>query len=154
MRKTRRSNWLRIKVLALALAAAAVVPSVARAELPKGYAPGIEAELAMIEAGSDRSGVSPNTASRAHVPPRYEGVAAPDGFQPQLSGSEPLVIRGMPDGAQPQLSRAGGETVFVSDNGRVLDRVDVAIYLSLGLALVAAFGLALAMTRGRVRLAH
>lgn len=70
---TTTANGLLALMLAFALALALALPSVARAgELPPGYAPEIEAELALVE--QSRSG--------------FDGIAKPDGWQPQLHRAE------------------------------------------------------------------
>ena len=68
---TTTANGLLALMLAFALALA--LPSVARAgDMPPGYAPEIEAELALVD--QSRSG--------------FEGIAKPDGWQPQLHRAE------------------------------------------------------------------
>jgi hypothetical protein len=121
--------------LVLALATALALPALARAEMPNGYAPDVEAELAILE--SARS-----------------GVAAPDGYQPQLRGGQ-IVLREAPDGAQPQLHRGVETSVVATDGGRSFERDDVAFGFAAGLliALLAAVAITFA-SRTRVGVAH
>jgi hypothetical protein len=140
-----------MKVLALGFAAAAASNGVAYAgEMPLGYAPEIEAELAMIDG---TGGVTPTGLSRAYVA-RYDGVASPDGFQPQLRGSDALVIRGAPDGSQPQLRHGEPAVRATGVETRSFDVGDGALGFALGLVLTAALALAVGMSRGGIRTAH
>jgi hypothetical protein len=93
-------------------------------------------------------GVTPTNLARAYHPIE-QGVAEPDGFQPQLQGDEQLVIRDKPDGFQPQTKTVGRLTVSTSSDG--LDRGDLALGFGLGLILATACAIALAMTRDRQR---
>jgi hypothetical protein len=96
-------------------------------------------------------GVTPTNLARAYVP-RIEGVASPDGYQPQLRGDEPLIIRDAPDGFQPQTATTEVAKVSASSDG--FEWNDVAIGFGLGLVLAMAGALALAIARNRTRIAH
>jgi hypothetical protein len=96
-------------------------------------------------------GVTPPNLARAYEQ-RYEGVAQPDGHQPQLRGEEPLVIRDAPDGFVPKTSPSDVVSVSASSDG--FDRDDVAIGFGLGLILATACAMALAAASGRQRMAH
>ena len=137
----RRYLRFRLKIRTLAvgvgLVAAAGFSGAAAAEQRPGYYPEIEAELAMIEGSNG-----------------VEGVSAPDGYQPQLQGGAPLVIREAPDGSQPQLHRGESGTTTVRDGGGSFVWSNIAVGVSLGVVLAAAAALALGLTRGRMRVAH
>jgi hypothetical protein len=98
-------------------------------------------------------GVTPTNLARAYHAVE-QGVAQPDGYQPQLQGNEQLVIRGKPDGFQPQTKSVESATVSASSDS--LDRGDLALGFGLGLILATACAIALAMTRdrNRTRMAH
>ncbi|HET9673855.1 MAG TPA: hypothetical protein VFP31_03530 [Gaiellaceae bacterium] len=100
-----------------------------------------------------RAGVTPTNLARAYNPIE-QGVAQPDGFQPQLQGDQQVIIRDKPDGFQPQTKTVGRLTVSASSDG--LDRGDLALGFGLGLILATACAIALAMTRDRqqTRMAH
>jgi hypothetical protein len=93
-------------------------------------------------------GVTPTNLARAYHPIE-QGVAQPDGFQPQLQGDEQVIIRDKPDGFQPQTKAVESATVSASSNG--VDRGDLALGFGLGLILATAGAIALAMTRDRQR---
>jgi hypothetical protein len=95
-----------------------------------------------------QDGVTPTNLARAYVP-KSEAVAAsqPDGYQPQLRGSEPLIIRDAPDGYQPQ-TRA--TEVSVASSGSSIDWGNVAFGLGLGIGISALCALML-LERGRPR---
>ncbi|HET9673854.1 MAG TPA: hypothetical protein VFP31_03525 [Gaiellaceae bacterium] len=98
-------------------------------------------------------GVTPGNLGRAyHTVVR--GVQQPDGFQPQLQGDQPVIIRDRPDGFQPQTKTVESSTVSASSDG--FDRGDLALGFGLGLILATACAIALAMTRDRqqTRMAH
>jgi hypothetical protein len=98
-------------------------------------------------------GVTPTNLARAYHPIE-QGVAQPDGFQPQLQGDQPLIVRDKPDGFQPQTKTVGRLTVSTSSDG--LDRGDLVLGFCLGLILAIACAIALATTRDRqrTRMAH
>ena len=73
----------------------------------------------------------------------------PDGYQPQLQGDQPVIIRDKPDGFQPQTKIVESATVSASSDG--FDRGDLALGFGLGLILATAGAIALAMTRDRQR---
>jgi hypothetical protein len=98
-----------------------------------------------------QGGVTPTNLARAYTP-LFEGVSNPDGFQPQLRGEQPLVIRDKPDGFQPQTKHA--DVVSVSAGSSGLDSGDLALGFGLGLILATAAAIALAMVRDRERMAH
>ena len=56
-------------------------------------------------------GVTPTNLARAYHPIE-QGVAQPDGFQPQLQGDEQVIIRDRPDGFQPQTKTVASSTVL------------------------------------------
>ena len=136
MHKLRRNIWRTLKGMALAFATAAVVTGTAgaalpAAELPHGYAPGVESELTMIDGGDAllKAGLTFDYGT----PSRYAGVSQPDGYQPQTKGIEAVTVSSSDDGFQPG---------------------DAAVGLGLALILAAAAGIVLALARGRVRTAH
>jgi hypothetical protein len=107
-----------------------------------------------VEQGNVSSeGVTPTNLARAYHPIE-QGVAQPDGFQPQLQGDEPVIVRDKPDGFQPQTKTVESASVSASSDG--LDRGDLALGFGLGLILATACAVALAMTRDRqrTRMAH
>ena len=136
-----------LKAMALGFAAAAVFTGAASgagsviAEVPSDYT------ADWLTPG----GVTPTNLARAYEP-RFEGVARPDGYQPQLRGDEPLVIRDTPDGFMPQTRPS--DVVSVSAGSDAYDRGDLAIGFGLGLILATACAAALLMTRNRIRMAH
>ena len=79
-------------------------------------------------------------------------VSNPDGYQPQLRGTEQLLIRDTPDGFQPQTKHA--DVVSISADSSTLEAGDLALGFGLGLILATAGAIALAMSRGRERVAH
>lgn len=109
-------------------------------------------------AGVAGSAIEPTPGGVTHPNPvklyelQHAGVAQPDGYQPQLRGDEPLVIRDAPDGFVPRTP----EPVAVSASSDGFDRDDVAIGFGLGLILATACAAALAAAsgRGRGRMAH
>jgi hypothetical protein len=140
-----------LKAIALSFATAAVFagaasggptsPESVLAEVPSDYtadwlAPG---------------GVTPSNLARAYEP-RFEGVARPDGYQPQLRGDQPLVIRDAPDGFVPQSPPADVVSVSASSDG--YDRDDLAIGFGLGLIMATACAAALVASRNRMRMAE
>lgn len=98
-----------------------------------------------------QGGVTPTNLARAYVP-QVQGVSNPDGYQPQLRGDQPLVIRDQPDGFQPQTKHA--DVVSVSAGSGSFDSGDLALGFGLGLILATAAAIALAMVRDRERMAH
>ena len=106
-----------------------------------------------IERNLSAEGVTPTNLARAYHPIE-QGVAQPDGFQPQLQGDQPVIVRDKPDGFQPQTKTVESATVSASSDG--LDRADLALGFGLGLILATACAIALAMTRDRqrTRMAH
>ncbi len=99
-------------------------------------------------------GVTPTNLARAYSPVE-QGVAQPDGFQPQLQGDQQVIIRDKPDGFQPQTKTVESATVSASSDSS-FDRGDLALGFGLGLILATACAIALAMTRDRqrTRMAH
>jgi hypothetical protein len=105
------------------------------------------------QANQSGEGVTPTDLARAYHPIE-QGVAQPDGFQPQLQGDQPLIVRDKPDGFQPQTKTVGRLTVSTSSDS--FDRGDLALGFGLGLILATACAIALAATRDRqrTRMAH
>jgi len=105
------------------------------------------------QANQSGEGVTPTNLARAYHPIE-QGVAQPDGFQPQLQGDQPVIVRDKPDGFQPQTKTVGRLTVSTSSDS--LDRGDLALGFGLGLILATACAIALAATRDRqrTRMAH
>jgi hypothetical protein len=105
------------------------------------------------QANQSGEGVTPTNLARAYHPIE-QGVAQPDGFQPQLQGDQPLIVRDKPDGFQPQTKTVGRLTVSTSSDS--FDRGDLALGFGLGLILATACAIALAATRDRqrTRMAH
>ena len=105
------------------------------------------------QANQSGAGVTPTDLARAYHPIE-QGVAQPDGFQPQLQGDQPLIVRDKPDGFQPQTKTVGRLTVSTSSDS--FDRGDLALGFGLGLILATACAIALAATRDRqrTRMAH
>ena len=111
--------------------------------VPDGYVgSGVEQQNVSAE------GVTPTNLARAYHPIE-QGVAQPDGFQPQLQGDQPVIVRDEPDGFQPQTKTVGRLTVSTSSDS--LDRGDLALGFGLGLILAIACAIALATTRDRQR---
>lgn len=141
MRRTRRNIWRALRGLTVAFATAVVVTGPATAGpltvMPEGYAPSLEAELALIDAGQS---------------PVAGGVSRPDGYQPQLRGGDALVIRGAPDGYQPQTRATPVAAVSAGSDG--IQVSDAALGFGFGLALATALGICLLMVRGRTGVAH
>jgi hypothetical protein len=170
MRSTRRNHRKALKVLALGLATSAVVAGTASAQVRDSGIVANKSEISYLSWGQalteGQGGVTPTNLARAYVPqggvtptnlarayaPRIEGVSNPDGFQPQLRGEQPLVIRDKPDGFQPQTKHA--DVVSVSAGSSGLDSGDLALGFGLGLILATAAAIALAMVRDRERMAH
>ena len=172
MRWTRRNNRKALTALALSLATSAVVAGTASAQVRGSASPvAQQSEISYLSWGQAlvseaQGGVTPTNLARAYVPqggvtpttlarayvPRFEGVSNPDGFQPQLRGEQPLVIRDQPDGFQPQTKHA--DVVSVSAGSGSLDSGDLALGFGLGLILATAAAIALAMVRDRERMAH
>lgn len=109
--------------------------------LPDGY----------VGSQTTQGGITPMNLARAYVP-RVRGVSNPDGYQPQLRGTEQLLIRGTPDGFQPQTKHA--DVVSISADSSRLEAGDLALGFGLGLILATAGAIALAMSRNRERVAH
>jgi hypothetical protein len=177
MRRTRRNKWKALKAIALSFAAAAVATGTASGKVRDHAAsqPGPSAEIpylshgqgmgdeALLRAGwispagspdllsNAPEGVTPMNLARSYEP-RFEGVAAPDGYQPQRGGPDPLIARDGPDGFVPQSPPS--EVVAVSATSDGFDRDDVAIGFGLGLILATACAMALAAATGRTRIAH
>jgi hypothetical protein len=105
------------------------------------------------QASQSGEGVTPTNLARAYHPIE-QGVAQPDGFQPQLQGDQPVIVRDKPDGFQPQTKTVGRLTVSTSSDS--FDRGDLALGFGLGLILATACAIALAATRDRqrTRMAH
>ncbi len=179
MRWTRRNNRKALKALALSLATMAVFAGTASAQVrgsDSHVAPTFEpitsvaqqyggtAELPAAQQGEisylswgqaltseAQGGVTPTNLARANVS-QFEGVSNPDGYQPQLRGEQPLVIRDRPDGFQPQTKHA--EVVSISADSGSLEAGDLALGFGLGLILATAAAIAFAMIRDRERMAH
>jgi hypothetical protein len=178
MRRNRRNKRKALKAIALSFAAAAVATGTASGKVRDHAAsqPGPNAEIpylshgqgmgdeALLRAGwispagspdllsNAPEGVTPPNLARSYEP-RFEGVAAPDGYQPARSGEDPLISRdGRPDGLVPQTPPS--EVVAVSATSDGFDRDDVAIGFGLGLILATACAMALAAASGRNRMAH
>jgi hypothetical protein len=126
-----------------------------RTKLPDGgvydYSSDNSVAAAARSASVAVSGTTPTNLARAYHPIE-QGVARPDGYQPQLQGDEQVIIRDKPDGFQPQTKVVESATVSASSDG--LDRGDLALGFGLGLILATACAIALAMTRDRTRMAH
>jgi hypothetical protein len=179
MRWIRRNNRKALKALALSLATCAVVAGTASAQVrgsASHSAPTFEpitsvaqqyggtAELPAAQQGEisylswgkvlqseTHGGVTPTNLARAYDK-RFDGVSNPDGYQPQLRGDQPIVIRDQPDGFQPQTKHA--DVVSISADSSSLDSGDLALGFGLGLILATAAAIALAMVRDRERMAH
>jgi hypothetical protein len=173
MRSTRKNQRKALKALALGFATAAIFATTASAQVRSEAAAtsSVETQLAnqstrdggpvfmsgvpdgyvgsgVEQANVSGEGVTPTNLARAYQPIE-QGVARPDGFQPQLQGNEQLVIRGKPDGFQPQTKTV--ESASVSASSDSLDRGDLALGFGLGLILATACAIALSMTRDRHR---
>ena len=182
MRSTRRNTRNALKAIGLAFAAGAIFTGTAYGHVRGNAAPRDASEIPYLSHGkglglafqSTRDGgpvfmngapdgyrayqqsdvyggVTPTNLVRAYVP-RLEGVASPDGYQPQLRGDQPLIIRDAPDGFQPQTGTTEVATVSASSDG--FEWNDVAIGFGLGLVLAMAGAMALAIARNRTRIAH
>ena len=130
----------------LAAQAPSFSPITSAAEMYAGTAEPSQSEISYLSWGAtadDRS----MFVNGAAVESTYLGVSQPDGYQPQLRGNEPLVIRDTPDGFQPQTKAVEAAAVSVSSDG--FDRGDLALGFGLGLILATAAAIALAMVRDR-----
>ena len=170
MRWTRTNNRKALKVLALSLATAAVFAGNASAMVHDGGTVVAQSEISYLSWGKvltqGQGAVTPTNLARAYVPqggvtptnlarafvPQVQSVSNPDGYQPQLRGTEQLVIRDQPDGFQPQTKHA--DVVSISAGSGSLDSGDLALGFGLGLILATAAAIALAMVRDRERMAH
>ena len=168
MRSTRRNTRNALKAIGVAFAAGAIFTGTAYGQVRGNAAPPEASEIPYLSHGQGigsgavtptdlarayvpTGGVTPTNLARAHVP-RLEGVASPDGFQPQLRGHEPVIIRDAPDGFQPQTGTTEVATVSASSDGYEVN--DAAIGFGLGVVLAMAGALALAIVRNRNRIAH
>ena len=182
MRRTRRNNRNALKAIALGVAAGAIFTGTASGQVRDHAASQQASEIPYLSHGqglglpfqstrhggpvfmngtpdgyvtdqqSDvAGGVTPTNLARAYVS-RTEGVASPDGYQPQLRGDQPLIIRDRPDGFQPQTRSVEVAQVSASSDGFAWD--GVAIGLGLGVVLAMACALMLAAARNRNRVAH
>lgn len=145
MRWTRRNHRKLLKALALSLATSAVVAGTASAAQ-------VHDGGSMVTTAAQQGGVTPANLARAYVAP-VEGVSNPDGYQPQLSGDEQLIIRDRPDGFQPQTKQADVVSVSASSSS-FPDSSDLLLGFGLGLILATAAAIALAMVRDPERMAH
>lgn len=145
---TRRNHRKALKALVLSLATAAVVASPAPAsQVHDGGS--VTPTFAPITSVAQQYG---GTAELPAYVPQVMGVSTPDGYQPQLRGVEPLLIRDAPDGYQPQTKHA--DVVSISADSGSLEAGDLALGFGLGLILATAAAIALAMVRDRQRVAH
>ncbi len=159
--RTRRKNWKSITALALALATAAIFTATASAHgsayvVDGDSAPNAASEIPYLSWGATADKLGPfNSTSLAFQSTRNGGPVfmngKPDGYQPQLQGDQPLVIRDTPDGYQPQSKTV--EVATVSASGSGFDRTDAVLGFGLGLILATAGAIALAMVRDHTRAA-
>ncbi len=143
MRTTRRKNWKSITALALAFATAAMFTTTAAASVRDAGSSQQASEIPYLSWGA--------TADDLGALKGAAGVAQPDGYQPQLQGDQPLVIRDTPDGYQPQSKTV--EVATVSASGSGFDRSDLWLGFGLGLILATAGAIALTMVRDHTRAA-
>lgn len=144
MRRIRR-NTIRntIKTAALGFAAIAVCSPSAPAMARHDSGSASQSSVAV-----QQEGVTPTNLARAYVAKSDAvSVAQPDGYQPQLRGSEPVVIRDAPDGYQPQTR---GTEVSAASSGSSVDWGNVAFGLGLGIGIAALCALML-LERARPR---
>jgi hypothetical protein len=114
-----------------------------------GVTPTNLARAYVAPASQVHGGVTPTNLSRSYEAPVL-GVSQPDGFQPQLRGDEPIIIRDAPDGFQPQTRTV--EATSASGSG--LDSEDLFSGFLLGAALALAAALALSVVRRGPRMAQ
>jgi hypothetical protein len=171
MRWTRKNNRKALKALALSLATSAVFAGTASARVSDSGSVTAQSEISYLSWGKvlkseGQGGVTPTNLARAYMPqggitptnlarayvPQVQGVSNPDGYQPQLRGTQQLVIRDQPDGFQPQTKHA--DVVSISAGSGSFDSGDLALGFGLGLILATAAAIALAMVRDRERMAH
>ncbi len=142
--------------IVLALAAAALAPTPAAAHPQDGQSGQKDIPYLSWGVGITRpapvqanGGVTPTNLARSYEAPVL-GVSQPDGYQPQVRGDEPIVIRDAPDGFQPQT-----RTVEASSaSGSGLDSEDLFSGFLLGAALALAAALALSVVRRGPRTAQ
>ena len=168
MRWRRRNNRKALKALVLSFAAMAIFAGNATAMVHDGgsmVTPVFEpiASVAQQFGGTAElpaalQGTTQGVASPDGYQPQLQSTGQlvmrsnPDGYQPQLRGAEELVIRDAPDGFQPQSKQA--EVVSVSSGSSGIETGDLAVGFGLGLVLATAAAIALALGRNRERLAH
>lgn len=140
MRNGRRTTRKALLALALSVVTAAALAGPAAGE-PRGDVDRQRAEIPYLSHGI-------TTQSLVATP--WEGVSSPDGYQPQLGGDQPVVVRDTPDGYQPQ-TRTAEVSAVASRGGFDLD--EAVVGLGFGLALAAMCALALMAIRSRTRLA-
>jgi hypothetical protein len=104
---------------------------------------------AYVAAPEVNGGVTPTNLARSYESPVL-GVSQPDGYQPQLRGDEPIIIRDAPDGFQPQTRTV--EAASASGSG--FDSEDLFSGFLLGAALALAAALALSVVRSGPRTAQ
>jgi hypothetical protein len=153
MRSTRRNTKNALKAITLAFAAGAIFTGTASAQFRDHAAS--RASETPFQSTRDGGPVFMNGAPdgyTAYQQSDVNGGVTPDGYQPQLRGEEPLIIRGAPDGFQPQTATTAVATVSASSDGYEWN--DVAIGFGLGLVLAMAGAIALAIARNRTRIAH
>jgi hypothetical protein len=145
MRRFRRNFRKAVKALALSLAATAVFTGTASASLsgmPPGYAPEIEAELALIEAPSFSPITSPAELYAGQLEPRQHLAASYRAYVDRNAGvAKPA---GFP---QAEVTSAAA-----SSDG--VDRGEVALGLGIGLIVATAMAIAVAALRSRLRVVH
>jgi hypothetical protein len=155
----------------LALVAATLAPAALAQDNQSGQKdiPYLSWGVGITRPAPDQGGVTPTNLARAYVAPAAEvnggvtptnlarsyeapvqGVSQPDGFQPQLQGDQPIIVRDSPDGYQPQT-----RTVEASSaSGSGYDTEDMFRGFLLGAALALAAALALSVVRGGLRTAQ
>jgi hypothetical protein len=127
----------------LALAAAAIFAPAALAQ-PQDTKeiPYLSAGVGITRPAPGQGAVTPTDLARAYQAPEL-GVSRPDGYQPQLQGDQPIVVRDTPDGYQPQT-----RTVEASSaSGSGIDADDMFRGFLLGVLLASAAALALSVVR-------
>ena len=129
MRWRRRNNRKALKALVLSFAAMAIFAGNANAALVH--------DGGSTVAGYEQGGVTPTNLARAYVQPVVE-----------LEGVTPtnLARAYVQPGVEPSVSQAGGSSGLAGE--------DLAVGFGLGLILATAGAIALAMVRGRERMAH
>jgi hypothetical protein len=160
--KVNWSHWLRLKVLAFGIVAAAVFAGAASARPDEGASrltkaseiPYLSHGVGIVEQGA--GGVTPTDLARVVQREPLGGVTPTNLARTYVPRTvdQPALIRDVPDGVQADVRQTSPTTSFVSDNGGSLDESALALGFGLGLALSGIAAIVLMLSRGRMRIAH